>query len=84
MASAASPSVAGVDDVAEHRKDIAVPALAVEDAVMADAGLHVMALHVRPQAGAEFVGGERLTDGADVVALAFDSEQRGAADGAAD
>ena len=47
---------------------------------MADAGLHVVALEIRPQIAAQIVRGNRLADGADVVALAFDGQQRGLAD----
>jgi len=47
---------------------------------MADARLHVVLLAVGPQAGAEIVRGHGLADGADVVALALDGEQRRAAD----
>ena len=47
---------------------------------MADAGLHVVALAIGPQAGAEIVRGRGLADRADVVALAFDREQHGAPD----
>jgi len=54
--------------------------MAAEDAVVADAGLHVMASQVRPQSAAQFVRRHGLADGADVVALALDGEQHGAAD----
>ena len=37
---------------------------------MADAGLHMVALAVRPQARAQIVRGQSLADGADVVLLA--------------
>jgi hypothetical protein len=49
---------------------------------MTDAGLHVVALQIRPQLAAHVVRGDRLTDGADVVALALDRQQHGAANGA--
>ena len=47
---------------------------------MADAGLQVVAAQVRAELRGEFVGGGGLADGADVVALAFDGQERGAGD----
>src|SRR6266446_7562287 len=47
---------------------------------MADAGLDMVTLHVGPEATAQFLGSERLADGADVVALTFDGKQRSASD----
>ena len=52
----------------------------VGDPVVADAGLHVVLAHVRAQARAQVLRGQGLADAADVVALAFDGQQRGAAD----
>src|SRR4051812_7196319 len=75
-------SIAGQDDILHDRIDLVVPALAAEHAVVADADLHVVALEIGAQAAAQVVGGERLADRADVVALALDGEQHGAADGA--
>ena len=72
----------GQDGVSHQGVDLAGPAFAGENPVMADAGLHVMRLHVGSQAAAQVLRRERLADGADVVALALDGEQRGAADGA--
>ena len=45
------------------------------------AQLHVVALHVGPDAAAQVVRGHGLADAADVVALAFHGGQRGAVDG---
>src|SRR6516164_5039586 len=42
---------------------------------MTDAGLHMMAFHIRPQAGAQILSGECLTDGTDIVPLALHGEQ---------
>ncbi len=62
------------------RVDAGLPALAAEHAVVAHAGLHVVALEVRAHAGAQVLRGERLPDRADVVALALDGEERHAPD----
>src|SRR5262249_11255354 len=70
----------GQDGVAHQGVDLAGPAAATEHAVMAHPGLHIVFFAIRSQAAAEIVRGHRLPDGADVVALALDSEQRGAAD----
>src|SRR5262245_2977446 len=42
-------SIARQDHVLQDRIDLAVPTLAAEDAVMANPGLHVVTLAVRPQ-----------------------------------
>src|SRR3984893_13456276 len=47
---------------------------------MADTGLDVVALHIGPKSAAQLLGGQRLPDGANVVALAFNREQLGASD----
>jgi hypothetical protein len=47
---------------------------------MADAGLDVVTLHIGPKSAAQLLGSQRLPDGANVVALAFYREQRGASD----
>ena len=47
---------------------------------MADAGLHVVALEIRAQLAAQIVRRHRLAHRTDVVALAFDRQQHGAAD----
>ena len=47
---------------------------------MADAGLNVVSLHIGPKSAAQLLGGQCLPDGADVVALSFHREQRGASD----
>src|SRR5262245_31659255 len=76
------PSLARQDDVLQQRIDLVVPAVAAEHAVVPDAGLHVVALEIGPQARAQLVRGRGLADGTDIVALAFDREQHGALDGA--
>src|SRR5215831_17087428 len=73
-------SVVRPDELSDQREHLQLPALAAEDAVMAGAGLQVMALHVGLEAGEEVVRRHRLPHGTDVVALAFDREQRGASD----
>src|SRR6516162_4941860 len=75
-----SPLFVGQYGVSHQGIDLAGPAAAAEHAVVADAGLHVVLLAVGPEARAEIVRRHGLTDRADVVALAFDGEQRGAAD----
>src|SRR5262249_29255963 len=77
---AGSGLLAGQDHVAHDRVDLGLPAPAAEYAVMADAGLQVVALLVGLEAGAQVVRCRGLADGADVVALAFHGEQRGAPD----
>ena len=47
---------------------------------MADARLHVVQLHILPQARAKVLRGEGLAEAANIVPLAFDGEQRGAPD----
>src|SRR5262249_30882836 len=75
-----SALLAGENDVLDQRIDLVGPAVAAEHAIVADAGLHVVALEIGAQPGAEVVGGRGLADRADVVALAFDGEQHGAPD----
>ncbi len=67
-------------DVADDGVDLARPAPAAEDAVMADAGLHVMPPQIGPDLAAQLLRRERLADGADIVLLALDREQRRAPD----
>src|SRR5579871_3263651 len=74
--------LAGQNGVAQDGIDLAGPFLAAENAVMADANLHVMASQVGPQPAAQLVRRHGLADRADVVALALDGQQHGAADGA--
>src|SRR5258706_10690523 len=69
-----------LDDVAHLRIDARLPALAAEDAVVADARLDVVALQIGPHAAAQVLRREGLADGADVVALALDGKERHAAD----
>src|SRR5664279_5920213 len=74
------PSIALQNDVLHHRIDLVLPGAAREHAVMADAGLHVVALARGPQRRAQVVRGQRLPDRADVVLLALHGEQHGALD----
>src|SRR5664279_2305261 len=74
------PSIALQDDVSHHRIDLVLPGAAREHAVMADAGLHVVALAGGAQRRAQVVRGQRLPDRADVVLLAFHRKQHGALD----
>src|ERR1035437_11128173 len=74
------PSIAGEDDVPQDGIDLGAPAKSAEDAVMADAGLQMVALPVRAQAAAQLVRGERLAQPADVVFLSLDRQQRGPRD----
>src|SRR5262245_15642748 len=60
-------SAAREDGVAHHGVDLGLPAPAVEDAVVADAGLQVVAAVHRPDRGAELVRRVGLTGAADVV-----------------
>ena len=53
---------------------------AVEDAVMADAFLHVMLAFGSGQAFTDFLRGFGLADAGDVVQLAFEREQGGLGD----
>src|ERR1700728_1938358 len=75
------PSVVGQDEVANDGVDLVLPSTAAEHAVVADAGLQMMALLGRFDAGAEPVGGHRLADATHVVLLPFDREQGAASDG---
>src|SRR5262249_44725184 len=67
-------------DVRQDRINRVSPTLPIEHPIVADTSLHVMTFHVGPQAAVQPLGGERLTDRADIVSLAFDGEQRGASD----
>src|SRR3984893_7126463 len=79
-AAPAARSVARQNHILQNRIDLVLPALAGKDAVVPDAGLHVVALEIGAQLAAQVVRRHRLADGADVVALALDGEQHGAAD----
>src|SRR5690348_3187145 len=57
--------IARQDNVFHQRVDLSFPALAAEHAVVADAGLHVVALEIGPQRRAEIVRRDRLADRAD-------------------
>src|SRR4051812_32412186 len=80
--SARDAAVVRVNELLQPRIDLRFPPSPAEDAVMPDAWLHVMFFHVWPDAGAQVMRRERLSDRADVVFLAFDGEQRRAADSA--
>src|SRR5262249_37266010 len=75
-----SPLIVGQYDVSHQGIDLAGPAAAAEHAVVADTSLHVVFLAVGPEARAEVVRRHGLADRADIVALALDREQGGAAD----
>src|SRR5262249_41086804 len=75
-------SLARENDVLEQRIDLVSPAVTAEYAVMPDPRLHMVPLEIGAQSGTQVVRGHRLSDGTDVVALAFDGEQHGALDGA--
>src|SRR4029077_2445740 len=64
-AASAARSVARQNHVLQNRINLVLPALAGEHAIMADAGLHMVALEIRPQLAAQVVRGHRLADGAD-------------------
>ena len=68
-----------LDDVANDRVDVLLPAAAAEDAVVADVRLHVVRSQPGPQPR-QVLRCQGLADRADVVALAFDGEQRRAPD----
>src|SRR6204780_1139110 len=80
LAGCKSALIARQNHVLQNRINLVLPAFAGKDAVMADAGLHVVALEIGAQLAAQIVRGDGLADGADVVALAFDGEQHGAPD----
>src|SRR5438270_8436938 len=67
----------GADEVADQGVGLGLPAAAVEDAVMADAGLQVMQLFLVREVMAEKLRGGGLAGAANVVALAFDRHQGG-------
>src|SRR6516165_6908724 len=73
-------SIARQDHVLDDRIDLVFPALAGEHAVMAGAGLHVVALEIGAQLLAEVVCRDGLADCADVIALALNGQQLGAPD----
>ena len=61
-----------MNEVAEPRVDLPVPALPVEYPVMADGRLQMVLLAVGRELAAQIVRGESLTDGTDIIAFAFD------------
>src|SRR6202042_2002900 len=72
--------IARQNHVLQNRIDLVLPALAGKHAVMADAGLHVVALEIGAELAAQVVRRHRLADSANIVALAFDGEQHGTPD----
>ena len=68
------------DEIGDARLDLGAEARAVEDAVMADALGEPVLPHLVGKIGAERVRGLGLADAGDVVALAFDGEERGVPD----
>src|SRR5207248_7283997 len=68
------------DEVADQGVGLALPAAAVEDAVMADAELQMVQLFGVRQVMAQALRGDGLAGAANIVALAFDRHQRGALD----
>src|SRR5438105_11118565 len=68
------------DEVADLWINLALPAAAVEDAVMPDTRLQMVGLFSRIEAMAQPMRRNGLADRADVVALALDGHQRGAFD----
>src|SRR6516164_683519 len=73
------PLLARQNHVAHDRVDLLLPAPAREDAVVANARLHVVAAHVGFDAPAQLVRRRRLAQRADVVTLTLDREKCGAA-----
>lgn len=71
---------AGEDGVAHDRIDVTLPAASAEHAVVADAGLAVMASPTERDPVAEVLRRGSLTDAADVIALTLDGEQEGPPD----
>src|SRR5579859_3299863 len=72
--------VARLDQRAHARVNLRGPAPAAEDAVMPDPSLQMVVLPQRMQSGAQLLCREGLADRADIVVLALDGKQRGAAD----
>src|ERR1700691_6079555 len=70
----------GADEIPHFRIDLFAPAPPVEHAVMADLGLDIALLLARLQPGEQFVRGRCLADGANIVVLALDGQERGARD----
>lgn len=71
--------IAGEDEVAHHGIDLSLPSCAAEHAIVARPRLQMMALEVGLQRRAEIVRRDCLPDGADIVPLAFNREERRAA-----
>src|SRR4051812_24173767 len=74
------PSRIDVDEIAQQRIDLVVPAPAGKHPVMADAGLHVVDLAIGPNTGAEVLRCQGLADRADIVLLTLDRHQAHALD----
>jgi hypothetical protein len=65
-----------------HRIHLTPPAVTAEYAIVARAGLQMMASLIRPEIATQIMSRDGLADATDVVALAFDCEQCRAPDGA--
>src|SRR5882672_1213010 len=72
---ALSTAVVRQHEIGNARLDFRAETRAVEHAIMADAGLKVMRLHVVRNAGAQFVRRLGLTNAGNVIVLALDGEQ---------
>jgi hypothetical protein len=59
---------------------VILPALSIENAMMADAALHMMSLQIGPQTAAQLLGGECLADGTDATPFALDRKERSVSD----
>src|ERR1700689_4804982 len=73
-------SAPGLNDLADLGVDLAFPTASAEHAVMADAALQMMRLHVDPHAGAKVERRHGLADGTDVVLFALHGQQSSPAD----
>src|SRR6516164_113353 len=69
-------SVICKDDIPDDRVDLRCPAPPAENPVVTNSSLHVMAFHVRLEPAAQLVRRGGLANGADIIALPFDGEQR--------
>src|SRR5690349_7041650 len=77
----AAGGVVSQDEVPHSRQDLLTPAAAVEDTVVADALLEVVATLLGGQAGDDRVCGPGLAGSGDIVQLAFDRQHGGVPDG---
>ena len=70
----------GQGKIDDARANLGPKARAVEDAVMADLGLHIVDALVVGDVDAQMLRGLGLADAGNVVVLAFDGQQRGPPD----